>query len=369
MAADGSLVSWALDNSLTSRLWTQEHGIIEFNFHFSPIGEGGLSDEAISDDGSVVVGSAAFGGPGAPKGIGRWTYEGGFETLGVPPGSSIAPAPPVVVSGDGSIIFGKDAHGSLFRWSADEGMTSLGAVTGANDLQLNGVSADGSVVSGIASTLNVGSLWRWTKGTGLVVLETGTPEKSFRDHSDISGLGQWLSADGSVIVGVRRAINGSNAEVYRWTEATGLEILPNFAGYPNMALRDMTPDGKWLFGQSWITYDGSVESAGKFVPWLWSEETGLRNLLEVFEDQGLSPSINGWKSLWDAAANWGRISADGRAIIGSGVNPDGYVEAWVAYLDPLAVPEPTAAALALLALTGMVAGWRLDQQCCRHKSP
>jgi hypothetical protein len=110
----------------------------------------------------------------------------------------------------------------------------------------------------------------------------------------------------------------------------------------------MTPDGKWILGQSWVTYDGSVESAGKLVPWLWSNETGVVNLLAVFEQQGLGPSIAGWKSLWHGISNFGRISADGRAIIGSGFNSDGFLEGWVAYLDPIAIPEPTTAALGVL---------------------
>jgi hypothetical protein len=227
-------------------------------------------------------------------------------------------------------------------------MTSLGQVPNHNYYAITGISTDGSVVTGVSRGGSATTVWRWTEETGLVVLEEGTPEKGFQEQR--LGVGQLLSADGSVMVGERRSPDGGQSEAFRWTAETGFQQLPAPPGRLYASVKDMTPDGKWVFGQSWTNPDFVTPTLDRVVPWLWSEETGTLNLLEVFESQGLGPSIAGWESLWHNAANFGRISADGRAIIGSGINPDGFLEAWVAYLDPVVVPEPTSAALAMLAL-------------------
>jgi hypothetical protein len=70
--------------------------------------------------------------------------------------------------------------------------------------------------------------------------------------------------------------------------------------------------------------------------------------------QGLGVIITGWKigegNQTGSANVYPTISADGRAIAMAGINPQGFIEGWVAYLDPLVVPEPPGATLGLLAL-------------------
>jgi hypothetical protein len=64
------------------------------------------------------------------------------------------------------------------------------------------------------------------------------------------------------------------------------------------------------------------------------EETGMLNLRDHLISQGVE-NLGGW-SLTEAFA----ISADGLTIVGTGTNPQGSVEAWVAI-----IPEPSMVAL------------------------
>jgi uncharacterized membrane protein len=372
MSADGAVIAWEAPSTQTlptrARILTQDFGRFDFDFRFVAGDAPGWHDETISDDGSVLVGNAQpslLSPPGSPEGVARWTPQGGIQTLGNPPGSTFGPGATTshLLSPDGSVVVGtgrvlpsSPPDTPLFRWTADEGMTSLGDVSGHNFYEITGISTNGSIVTGISkqiledATISASSLWRWTKATGLVVLEEGTPELNFIGQPP--RVGKWLSADGKALVGERRSADGGQSEAYRWTDETGFELFPTLPGRPNAAVRDITPDGKWVFGQCWANPGDNFApyTLTRQVPWLWSEETGTLNLLDVFEGQGLGASIAGWESLWYGNANWGRISADGRAIIGSGYNPEGFPEAWVAYLDPIAVPEAPSAAFGMLAL-------------------
>lgn len=59
---------------------------------------------------------------------------------------------------------------------------------------------------------------------------------------------------------------------------------------------------------------------------IWDEENGLCNLKAVMMALYNLP-VGAWQ-LYSAHA----ISADGRTIVGYGINPDGHGEAWMAYL-------------------------------------
>ncbi len=64
--------------------------------------------------------------------------------------------------------------------------------------------------------------------------------------------------------------------------------------------------------------------------------------------------------------SWARdVSADGRVIVGQGVNPDGNLEAWLAV-----VPEPASLAmcLPLVVIAGLLAARRRRQQHLRHRA-
>ena len=84
---------------------------------------------------------------------------------------------------------------------------------------------------------------------------------------------------------------------------------------------------------------------------VWDETHGMRRLQDVLTGLGLD--LTGWTL---QAAN--DISADGRVIVGSGTNPDGDTEAWMAVLpgSPALPPVPALGALGTLALALLLAG-------------
>lgn len=88
---------------------------------------------------------------------------------------------------------------------------------------------------------------------------------------------------------------------------------------------------------------------------VWTEGRGMELLQGVLEDRfGLSAALFNW-NLTSAAD----ISADGRFIVGDGINLDGNQEGWLVRLDqPIFVPEPTSLCLISILLAGTT---------CKHR--
>lgn len=148
--------------------WTAHAGMV-------PLSLSRVTSDAwgVSDDGSVIVGSAngqAY----------RWTASAGIVGLGNLPGQGYSWAKDI--SGDGSTVVGwsTQPEQKAFRWTDDTGMTELGSLPGS---QAVAVSADGSVIAGFSQS----GAFRWTAQRGMVSIGAG----------GASG----ISADGSVIVG------------------------------------------------------------------------------------------------------------------------------------------------------------------------
>ena len=77
--------------------------------------------------------------------------------------------------------------------------------------------------------------------------------------------------------------------------------------------------------------DGSVVvgiSNGSTTPqaFRWDATTGMLDLKEILIDQGLD--LTGWTLSFASG-----ISADGRTIVGRGINPDGFWEAFITTLN------------------------------------
>jgi hypothetical protein len=219
------------------------------------------------------------------------------------------------VSADGSVIIGvgSSVNGrgrELFRWTESGGMVGLPG-NYADD-----VSGDGSVIVGTSINVNGTEAFRWTESGGMVGLGDLPGGGFYSDNSRVSG-------DGSVIVGYSQSVNGY--EAFRWTEWGGMVGLGDLDGDQFYSYANgVSGDGSVIVGTS-QSFNGSEA-------FRWTQETGMVSLKETLIGKGLD--VSGW-TLKSAT-----ISADGFTIVGGGINPSGQYEAWVANLSPEPIPEP-----------------------------
>jgi hypothetical protein len=113
------------------------------------------------------------------------------------------------------------------------------------------------------------------------------------------------------------------AEAFRWTEAEGMTGLGHLAdGFMSFA-HAVSADGGVIVGGA-----ADPESSEGSAAFVWEAHRGMRNLQAVLvNDHGLD--LTGWILLTATG-----VSADGRIIVGNGINPNGFYEAWIAELPP-----------------------------------
>ncbi|HEX6980978.1 MAG TPA: autotransporter domain-containing protein [Alphaproteobacteria bacterium] len=157
VSADGSVVVGYSDSASGQEAfrWTQGTGMVGLGD--LPGGSFGSVANAVSADGSVVVGQGnSAAGPEAF----RWTQADGIVGLGDLPGGGFG-STALATSADGSVVvgYGTGTIGTeAFLWTQADGMKSLAEILTANGVDLTGwnlqraegVSADGSVVVGLA---------------------------------------------------------------------------------------------------------------------------------------------------------------------------------------------------------------------------
>jgi probable HAF family extracellular repeat protein len=194
------------------------------------------------------------------------------------------------VSADGSVVVGvadnAAGKGRAFRWTASGGMQDLGTL-GGDGSWASGVSADGSVVVGVAwNAAGQRRAFRWTAAGGM------------QDLGTLGGDGSWasgVSADGSVVVGSAQNAAGK-WRAFRWTPADGMQDLGTLGG-----------DESWASG---VSADGSVvvgwarNAAGDERAFRWTAAGGMQDL----------GTLGG---RWSAAYG---VSADGSVVVGSAQN-------------------------------------------------
>jgi probable HAF family extracellular repeat protein len=269
---------------------------------------------AITPDGQTIVGSMSNSSSSHWEAF-RWRTSIGAEFLGNlsswwPSGTSKA------VSADGETIVGyasiSNFHTRAFRWTKATGMQNLGTLPNLIDpgSEANAVSADGAVIVG-ASSLGITLATRW-------------------DSSGISSLGtipgapsQWsiargINGEGSVVVGQSNS-PGDIYQAFRWSVngMLGLGMLP---GAESSAAIAVSYDGRIIVGWS-----GPRSTLAGRTATLWTP-SGTRSLHAELTTLGIT-AHEGW-ILREAVA----ISPDAKWIGGSGINPQGQVEGWVAYV-------------------------------------
>ncbi|MEZ4281277.1 MAG: PEP-CTERM sorting domain-containing protein [Myxococcota bacterium] len=329
----------------------------------------------VSGDGTTAVGRSASG---AGNGAFVWTASTGIQSIGDIPGgqfSSIA----YDASGDGAVVVGQgnDAFflNEAMMWTASTGATGLGFLPGGNSSQANAVSNDGTKIAGqTGAGRNEAFLWDATNGMqGLGDLPGGTTNSAGLDISGdgstvvgrsngangveafrwnaidgMQGLGDLpggssssfasgVSADGSVVVG--RGSSASGFEAFRWDAIGGLQGLGDLPGGSFFSeATDVSGDGSIVVGRS----NGAAGQRAI----LWDAANGMRELSVVLAVLGID--LTGW-TLTDISA----ISEDGLTIVGTGTNPSGFSEGFIAV-----IPEPGTAILMGFGLAGLAAGRR-----------
>jgi probable HAF family extracellular repeat protein len=331
----------------------------------------------VSADGSVVVGTAS--GADGQQAF-RWTDGGGMIGLGfLPlPGGGVIPDYSFAagVSGDGSAVVGyseavviHDTY-EAFRWTSSDGMTGLGFLQGENRSFAVAVSADGTVVAGTSDTGGAGGFGKaflWTTSGGMIDFEylpggsspvtlsgvssngsvvVGTSYSDLRAQAfrwtisdGMAGLGllpgesnsyaKAVSLDGSVAVGF------SGSQAFRWTSADGMVGLGFAPGASNSYANAVSADGSVVVG------DGETTSGDE--AFIWDSTHGTRSLQGVLtNDYGLT--LTGWTLLHASG-----ISSNGETIVGSGINPSGQYEAWIAQ-----IPEPTSRMMVIIGTATLI---------------
>jgi uncharacterized membrane protein len=311
--------------------WTAQTGIQTLD-----PSRAGLSSTpfAASFDGSVTAGYIIFPNIYTDIEIFRWTSaSGAMDILGDLPGGFINSSARGL-SADGSILVGTGSSQmsfascsncvESFRWTAPDGLVPMGDVPGGSfDSRAYGISADGTVIAGEVGAPAGPVASRWTAQTGFQTL-------GFLNSTGYQQSEAWcISANSQVICGRSTSMNTTGMEAFRWTAAGGMEALGDLPGGPFASLAmAVSADGSIIVGQG--TMEGGPFGFGATRAFIWDRPHGLRPLRDVLvNDYGLAQELEGW-DLFRAQS----ISADGRTIVGLGINPDGLGEAFVAYLGP-----------------------------------
>jgi hypothetical protein len=273
----------------------------------------------------------------------RWTEAGGLEQI---TGSLLAVGTQygvVGISSDGSTIWGEN-----WRWTANGGYRSLSSIL-PGDFHVFGCAADGNTITGVRGTYGVEQLdfFRWTVGDAapeILPRSVENPEGYFYfntisgDGSTVGGLARGpnytssavvinskgvinltptqnqsnlvkdFSTDGSVAVGMEFA-PPSSVRAFRWTAAGGMETI----GPSNSECQACDADGSIVGGSRFIF------GVPGLIAWIRIGDAPWTDLKEyLIVEQGLGAELDGWRleSVQD-------ISADGRTIVGSGINPEG----------------------------------------------
>lgn len=308
-----------------------------------------ITADAISSDGTTVVGRATdvplFTDQSyiASSSAGFTLIEDGLPN---PIGSGAES-----VSADGKIVVGWSlsnfANFVAYRWTADGGFEPLGSLSGGTPYSIAyGISPDGEVIVGESGSSNGTEAFRWDRANGMVGI------------GELPG-GEWsegfdVSRNGKVIVGAANS-KAQTVEAFRWEQSTGMQGLGSLPGAdPNSIAAAVTADGTTIVGNSGLTPDDETA-------FVWEATHGMRSLQQVLSEiRTLADGLSGWRL---AVAS--DISADGRAIVGWGYNPQGQHEAYLVRLDvPIGVPEPCAHVLLIVGC-----GFYITMMYCRPRRP
>jgi RNA polymerase sigma factor (sigma-70 family) len=312
VSGDGAVVVGlsASANGSEAFRWTARAGMV-------PLGDlpGGIFSSGAtgaSADGTVIVGGSSSTFGSKPF---RWTQSSGMTQLVAAPGD-FSNGVAYAVSGNGQFIVGECASAraerEAFRWQPSA-TTNLGSFELRRfNSQAMGVSDDGSVVIGnSARTPASFEAFRWTQANGMIGLGDFAGGVT---NSNAYG----VSPDGRFVVGYGcpGTFDPYTHEAFRWTSENGLEHLGFAPGTRNSAAYAVSADGNIIVGDN--------KSERPSIALIWTPQTGMRALQQVLTND-YQVDLKGWQ-LTSARG----VSHDGRTIVGSGLNPSGQFEGWIA---------------------------------------
>jgi uncharacterized membrane protein len=353
---------------------------------FSGLGRGpaGVSSvmHAMTPDGSVAVGQVSTFNGGGFEAC-RWTPQGGFQLLGFVPAREleskalgISPEGQFVVGYSRATGEGVSPRRRAFIWKTETGMVGLPHLDDTfEDSAAHGVSALGGRVVGYSkdSTGRNKPVF-WTREG----LEWKITEMVDVDPKWISGEAWAVTPDGTRIAGFREFIEfpaNSYNRGFLWVEGGGTTVLEPVESHLHCWGYALSANGQWVVGQShgepvrWsaagtlfplgplspfssdryttfaITPNGDVVAGATQtlnaddVAFTWDQANGTRSVKSNLLTAGAS-AVADWRLLAVTA-----VSADGRILLGNGVNPNALGEAWIVNLNggPLGGPVLTAA--------------------------
>ena len=164
--------------------------------------------EAMSVNGGVVVGSSRVGDEGHAY---VWTHDAGMKDL-TSDAAGLASA--LGANCDGSILIATNAEGDALRLAPGNApLVLLPGTMGAHGIWIRGLNGTGQVAVGASGDSDENAnAERWVGS-----MAKGIP-------LGVHGYATDVSADGQVIVGVRY-VGADVANIFRWTEAEGVEFL------------------------------------------------------------------------------------------------------------------------------------------------
>jgi len=179
--------------------WTVDSGIME---NIDTLYTSSYSI-ATSDDGSVVAGNGEMSSS-SPYHVFRWTEADGMVEIGTLGGTYVSLR---AMSGDGNVLVGQSSLANetayhAYRYVASTNtMSDLGTLGGTSSYA-NAMNSDGSIVVGSAdNALSQRQGFRWTEATGMISVEDWLESQGATIGNAVTASADFVSEDGSVIVG------------------------------------------------------------------------------------------------------------------------------------------------------------------------
>jgi uncharacterized membrane protein len=234
------------------------------------------------------------------------------------------------VSGDGRFIVGigeSERGPEAFRYDRTTGqMEPLGDLPGGGFASYAfGIQSDGGFIVGESeSDTGERQACSWTPATGIHPL-------GFLPTA--AGVVRWstavgISDDGTIVVGSSRSIeSGNGLQACVWVGGGKPQGLGDLAGgaLQSMALA-VSGDGTTVVGRGYV--DGPCGPFGcPSAPraFVWTKGGGMQSVQQVLEGAGVN--LAGW-TLTEATG----VSRDGSVIVGTGTDPAGSIEGWMAVI-------------------------------------